>query len=221
MITEQLSLCSISRGCLTPKSVKSCVSRKERYVRGSFTRTGSCKITWTNFGKILSRNGANMDEFNDNEIARLLRLKRYEQPPPNYFENFLHEFHRRQRDELLRQPIWRICLERAHNFMLQLDMRSLASYPTAVAAMLVCAAIFSLKVYQQPETARVATHSPLPLSVPVNAEQEWNLASPVGTQIFSTQPVRSFRESAQTHRAAPPRYVLDSVPVSYEPTFRF
>src|SRR6266550_1619256 len=88
-------------------------------------------------------------------------------------------------------------------------------------AFLVCAAIFSLKVYQQPETARVATQSPLTLSVPVNAEQEWNLASPVGTQIFRTQPVRSFRESAQTHRAAPPRYVLDSVPVSYEPTFRF
>ena len=98
-----------------------------------------------------------MDEFNDNEIARLLRLKRYEQPPPGYFENFLHEFHRRQRDELLRQPLWRICLERAHNFMLQLDVRSLASYPTAVAAVLVCAAIFSLKIYQQPETARVAT----------------------------------------------------------------
>jgi hypothetical protein len=162
-----------------------------------------------------------MDEFNDNEIARLLRLKRYEQPPPGYFDNFLHEFHRRQRDELLRQPLWRICLERAHNFMLQLDVRSLASYPTAVAAMLVCAAIFSLKVYQQPETARVASHSPLTLSVPVNADQEWNLASPVSAQMFRTQPLRSFRESAQTHRAAPPRYVLDSVPVSYEPTFRF
>ena len=40
-----------------------------------------------------------MDEFNDNEIGKLLRLKRYEQPPPGYFENFLHEFHRRQRDE--------------------------------------------------------------------------------------------------------------------------
>ena len=101
-----------------------------------------------------------MDESNDNEIARLLRLKRYEQPPPGYFENFLHEFHRRQRDELLRQPLWRICLERAHNFMLQLDVRSLASYPTAVAAVLVCAALISLKVYQQPEVARVAIQSP-------------------------------------------------------------
>jgi len=162
-----------------------------------------------------------MDEFNDNEIARLLRLKRYEQPPPGYFENFLHEFHRRQRDELLRQPLWRICLERAHAFMLGLDVRSLASYPTAVAAVLVCAAVISLKISQPPETARVALQSPPVLSAPASAEGEWNLASPVATQILRTQPVRSFHESAQTHRAAPPRYVLDSVPVSYEPTFRF
>src|SRR6266481_6246816 len=162
-----------------------------------------------------------MDEFNDSEIARLLRLKRYEQPPPGYFENFLHEFHRRQRDELVRQPLWRICVERAHGLMLRLDARSLASYPTAVAAVLVCAAVISLKVYQQPEAARVAIQSPPTVSAPVNAEEEWSLASPVVTHIFRTQPVRSFHESAQTHRATPPRYVLDSVPVSYEPSFKF
>src|SRR5262245_42075965 len=160
-----------------------------------------------------------MDEFNDNEIARLLRLKRYEQPPPGYFENFLHEFHRRQRDELLRQPLWRICLERAQAFMSQMDMRSLTSYPTAVAAILVCAAVISLKVYQQPETARVAIQTPPILSAPANAE-EWSLASPVAPQIFRMQPVPSFHQT-QTHRAAPPRYVLDSVPVSYEASFRF
>jgi hypothetical protein len=122
---------------------------------------------------------------------------------------------------LLRQPLWRICLERAHAFMLGLDVRSLTSYPAAVTAVLVCAAVISLKIYQQPETARVALQSPPAISTPVSAEEEWNLASPVSMQILRTQPVRSFRESAQTHRAAPPRYVLDSVPVSYEPTFRF
>jgi hypothetical protein len=162
-----------------------------------------------------------MDEFDDREIARLLRLKRYEQPPPGYFENFLHEFHRRQRDELLRQPLWRIFLERAHTFMLGLDVRSLASYPVAVTAVLVCASVISLKIYQQPETARVALQGPPAISTPVSAEGELNLASPVSMQILRTQPVRTFDESAQTHRAAPPRYVLDSVPVSYEPTFRF
>lgn len=162
-----------------------------------------------------------MDEFDDREIARLLRLKRYEQPPPGYFENFLHEFHRRQRDELLRQPLWRICLERAHAFMVGLDVRSLASYPVAVTAVLVCAAVISLKIYQQPETARVALQSPPAISTPVSAAGELNLASPVSMQILRTQPVRTFDESAQTHRGTPPRYVLDSVPVSYEPTFRF
>ena len=163
-----------------------------------------------------------MDEFNDNEIAKLLRLKRYEQPPPGYFEDFLHEFHRRQRDELLRQPLWRICLERAHDVMFRLDVRSLASYPAAVTAVLVCAAVISLKIYQAPEAAKVAIQSPPALSSSANAEGEWTLASPVATRIFRTQPLRSFDESAQTHRATvPPRYVLDSVPVSYEPTFRF
>jgi hypothetical protein len=55
-----------------------------------------------------------MENFDDNEIGKLLRVKRYEQPPPGYFENFLHEFHRRQRDELLRQPI-RFALSPQHS----------------------------------------------------------------------------------------------------------
>jgi hypothetical protein len=123
---------------------------------------------------------------------------------------------------MLRQPLWRICLERVHGFMLRLDARSLASYPVAAAAVLACAAVISLKIYQQPETTRVAFQSPPALSAPPRTEGEWSLTSPVATQIFRTQPVRSFNGSAQTHRAsAPPRYVLDSVPVSYEPTFRF
>jgi hypothetical protein len=163
-----------------------------------------------------------MDEFNDNEIARLLRLKRYEQPPPGYFENFLHEFHRRQRDELLRQPLWRICWERAHDFMFRLDIRSLASYPAAVAAVLVCAAVISLKIYQQPQSANVALQSPPALFEPVNVEEQLTLASPRSPHIFRMPPLRNFDESALTHRAAvPPRYILDSVPVSYEPSFRF
>ena len=165
-----------------------------------------------------------MDEFNDNEIARLLRLKRYEQPPPGYFENFLHEFHRRQRDELLRQPLWRICWERAHDFMFRLDVRSLASYPAAVAAVLVCAAVISMKIYQEPQASNVALQSPSALSEAANSDGEWTLASPVATRIFRTQPLRSLDQSAQTHtrgRGIPPRYVLDSVPVSYVSSFRF
>jgi hypothetical protein len=81
-----------------------------------------------------------------------------------------------------------------------------------------------LKIYQAPETAKVAIQSPPVLSSSANADGEWTLASPVATRIFRTQPLRSFGQRAQTHsrsRGIPPRYVLDSVPVSYESSFRF
>ena len=162
-----------------------------------------------------------MDQFDDKELSALLRLKRYEQPPPEYFENFLHEFHRRQRDELLRQPLWRICLDRAHDFMLRLNVPALGSYPAAVTAALVCAAVISLKLYQTPEPVRISAHAGPALTAPANATSELTLASPVATRVFSTQPLRRLDERARAHRAAPPRYVLDSVPVSYESTFRF
>src|SRR2546430_7695414 len=160
-----------------------------------------------------------MDQFDDSEIAKLLRLKKYEQPPPGYFDNFLHEFHRRQRDEMLRQPLWRICLERAHDFMFQLNVRSPASYPAAAAAVLICAAVISLKGSQQPRPANVAIQSRPALSTTASADGEWTLASPIATRVFTTQPLRKSNKSAFTHsperfRGTPPRYVLDSVPVS-------
>ncbi|HEY4282741.1 MAG TPA: hypothetical protein VGM62_06705 [Chthoniobacterales bacterium] len=162
-----------------------------------------------------------MDNFDDKEISALLRLKRYEQPPPGYFDNFLHEFHRRQRDDLLKKPLWRIGVERAHDFMLRLNVPALSSYPAAVTAALVCAAVISLKVYQTPEPVGISAHAGPALSAPVNATSELTLAVPVATHVF-TQPLRRADERTRTHRAAgPPRYVLDSVPVSYESTFRF
>ena len=163
-----------------------------------------------------------MDEFNDNEIGKLLRLKKYEQAPPGYFDNFLHEFHRRQRDELLREPLWKIFLQRAQDFMFRLNVPALTSYPVAVTAVLACAAIISLKIYQGPETtANVATQNRPVFTAPASVEGEWTLASPVATRV-TAQPIRKSNDSAYTHRAAaPPRYVLDSVPVSYETAFRF
>jgi len=129
-----------------------------------------------------------MNSFDDDKIARLLRLKRYELPPPGYFENFLHEFHRRQRqrDELFRQPLWRVCLERAKGFALLLDIRSLA--PAGLAVMVTCAAVFSIRLYQQPNTTQVAVRqSPVP-STPANTGKELDFAPPPLAPTFDMRP---------------------------------
>ena len=162
-------------------------------------------------------NPQNPNEFDDTEIARLLRLKRYELPPPAYFENFLHEFHRRQRNELLREPMWRIALQRAQDFMFRLNVPALSSGPVAVAAVLVAAAIFSLKVYeapQAPQTVAIANAATAPAS--------WSLRK-ISVGDFSSPVARNVKDSSHTRRAAalPTRYVLDSTPVSYEPSLRF
>ena len=155
-----------------------------------------------------------MDSFGDDKIARLLRLKRYELPQPGYFENFLHEFRRRrQRDELLRQPPWRICFESAWDFALRLDVRSLAS--AGVAAVVVCAAFILLLIYQQPDATQLTVQSsPLP-STPANTENHFDLAPPTldmrpallhGSGDVWMVPVDSFR----SHQFALPKLEWDS-----------
>src|SRR5437763_897322 len=142
-----------------------------------------------------------MDEYYDHNRTNLLLLKRYEQPPPGYFDNFLHEFHRRQRDELLRQPLWRSCVDRARDFAFSFNLSTLTSYPVAVTAVLVCAAVISLKIYQTPQPATLAVKDQQVLVVPASAEPEWTLASPAATRVFNTRSLRNMTESAQTHRS--------------------
>ena len=126
-----------------------------------------------------------MDPIGDDDIAQLLRLKRYEQPPPDYFENFLSEFRRRQRDELLCQPVWRICFERTQVFALRHNVRP---YPAGVAAVVACAAVVSIRIFQQPEPAQFALQSsPVPSTPPASTEREFNLAPPAMPRTFNTE----------------------------------
>ena len=47
------------------------------------------------------------------EIQKLVALKRYEMPSDDYFEDFLDEFHRRQRADLMNHSARSLFIERA------------------------------------------------------------------------------------------------------------
>jgi len=159
-----------------------------------------------------------MDSFGDDQIRRLLRLKRYEQPPPGYFDNFLREFHRRQceRDELLHQSLWRTCVDSAESFALRFNPRPLAS--AGVAAVLVCGAVVSLRLIQQPNSTQVAVQrQPIPT---VNIERQLDFPPSVFNATFDMQPTLRLRSR---NRPAQPAHSLRSnqfVPLNLERELR-
>ena len=162
-----------------------------------------------------------MKQLDENDIGTLLRLKRHEQPPPGYFDGFLHEFHRRQRAELLRQPAWKVALQRVHDFMFELNVPALGSGRAAFAAVLICAAALSLKVYQTPDAGDGALTAQNATAMKTG-DSAWSLSTPVSTRDLDLPTFRTPTQSAKTHGStATPRYVLDSTPVSYEASFRF
>jgi hypothetical protein len=134
-----------------------------------------------------SETGAEMDPLGNDEIARLLRLKRYEQPPPASFDNFLHEFRRRQRDQLRHLPLWSICVDRARDFVFRHNVRPLACYAAGIAAAAACVAVISITLYQQPDTTQLAVRgSPVPARPPIT-DRELDFAPREFTPAFGTQ----------------------------------
>ncbi len=61
------------------------------------------------------KEGPHMDK--DEQLRRLLRLKRYEQPPEGFAEEFLEKFQRRQRSEIIRRSSLSILWERTQAWL--------------------------------------------------------------------------------------------------------
>lgn len=142
------------------------------------------------------------------EISKLLRLKRYEQPAPEYFENFARDFRRRQRSELLRQPLWRIALDRANVFFGEPTMGWHSYAAATAAALLLFLGISSFDSRSQGQGGQMA-------SAPA---AQLDKALPTST---TPTDLRTASSDTQTER---PRYVIDTRPVSYpvnEPPFSF
>ena len=151
----------------------------------------------------------------EEQLTALLRIKRFEQPPPQYFDRLLENIHRRQREELLQRPLWRIAVERVQTFFSEHSMGNV-SYAGAMAAALVVGAgaiavmmpgeiekqpLAAASVPKQVKTGSLITLQTRPSTPP---------ALPV---TFETQ----LSQAGRTQFAKDRRYIIDARPASYEP----
>ena len=153
-------------------------------------------------------------EDDPDDISKLLRLKRFEQPPPEYFEKFLEEFKDRQRAQLLRDPAWRIAWDRVVAFIGE-QMPARIGYGLASTAVLVAAAIASFNILENRPVEIVASNS-------APATQQSAPAQTASLDLTSQQvQLPDLPSLAHTATFTTPRYVMDARPVSYEPPSSF
>lgn len=98
-----------------------------------------------------------MSEFDN--IQRLIRLKRFEQPDDGFTEQFLREFHQRQRSEMLKQSSLQLLWERTITWW---DNLMVPKWGLATAAAAIC--LMSLWLFSGGEPAPAITllDSPVP-----------------------------------------------------------
>lgn len=159
-------------------------------------------------------------------LSQLLRLKRYEQPPQGYYDDFLREFQTRQRLELLRRPAWRIALDRVEAFTDEYFTLARFTYATASLAVLAVAGALTFNMLQHPGSG-VRTSAEI-LASHTSAQPVMQVASAprANTMNAALSPQIRIPDGLLDSQLAPvaggqPRYILDTRPVSYEPPFSF
>jgi hypothetical protein len=176
-------------------------------------------------------------QLTEQQLQALLRLKRHEQPPPGYFDELLTKIHRRQREEMLRRPAWRLFFDRLRAFFasLRLDW----NYAATMGAILLIGigairlAMPTQKRVAAPGVARNTTVVPsTPVSTapaaPAPASQVFAVNEPIivlppGVPILQIMKFQIQRRpqpaTAQpTGTPGPTRFVIEAQPASYEPT---
>lgn len=147
----------------------------------------------------------------DDEISKLLRIKRFEQPPPEYFESFLQEFKDGQRAQLLMEPAWRIGWDRICAFLGE-HMPARIGYGLASTAVLVAAGFASFNILETRPIEMVDVRS-APTHRLVAQEPESLDFGNQGNQIQLPDPLPAM---APTTSFSTPRYVIGAQPASYD-----
>jgi hypothetical protein len=151
------------------------------------------------------------------EVQRLLRLKRYEAPAPEYFEDFLSEFQSRQRAEMLKRPLWRLVLDRFEGALPTFQLSQVA-YASSCAVALLVAGISAERILTSPTGATLASAktglTAMEPPRPSHPKIDFYTSAPAFrlSELDFNQPHQTVTSYTA---AASPRYVLDSQPVSY------
>jgi hypothetical protein len=161
----------------------------------------------------------------EQQLQKLLRIKRFEQPPPGYFDRALIEFHRRQREELLRRSATSIWWERLVSGLWNFRVPSYA-YGAAFGMFVVAATIVGSGLWTPSKDATdLNPGSVAVISGPAAQETSGSWLALNGNLDWS-----KFDHMASSPKVVPvigpsqtalPRYVLDGRPVSYKASFSF
>lgn len=100
----------------------------------------------------------------DPDISRLLRLKRHEQPPPGYYDDFLAEFQLRQRSEVIHRPFLRIAVDRLGSIFAPPPIPRLAFAASFAVAIVCSVTIMEWADEESPVGLNLSTQPPLALS---------------------------------------------------------
>jgi len=160
----------------------------------------------------------------EHELQKLLRIKRFEQPPTGYFDRALIELHQRQREELLRRSATLIWWERFVCGLWKFRVPSYA-YGAALGVFVVVVTIVGSGLWAPYKGAIDLSANRAVVSGPEAQGIVANRLSLSGNLDWS-----KFHHTASSPKVVPvigpsqtafPRYILDGRPLSYKASFSF
>jgi len=148
------------------------------------------------------------DPMSTEPMHRLIRLKRYEKPPEGYYEDFLREFHQRQRAELLKPSLSALIMERISGLMNEIRV-PMAAY-AGVTALAVVAGIAIMRQNPNPAGSPAvfaASYSQNPVTI--------GKMQPVSLRVDVPG------QNNSPTRFLPPSFLLQARPASHESPLSF